>query len=210
MKLHELKNTFNRQARKRVGRGDGSGNGRSAGRGDKGAGARSGARRRPYFEGGQIPLIRRLPKRGFNNPDHVEFEVVNLDILEKNFEAGDEITPAVLQERGLLGKREMPVKILATGEITKALKVTAARFSATAKEKIEKAGGTCTATMPSHEEEKAAKHAAHVAAHHKKAAKAAAEAAPEKPKKLSRKAKLAAQKEAFKAAVKEALANAKE
>ena len=71
MKLHELKNTFHRQARKRVGRGDGSGNGRTAGRGDKGAGARSGAKRRPYFEGGQIPLIRRLPKRGFNNPDHV-------------------------------------------------------------------------------------------------------------------------------------------
>ena len=202
MKLHELKNTFNRQARKRVGRGDGSGNGRSAGRGDKGAGARAGARRRPYFEGGQIPLIRRLPKRGFSNPDHVLFEVVNLDILEKNFEAGAEINTQVLQEHGLLSKRELPVKILGNGEVTKAFKVTADRFSETAKEKIEKAGGSCTATMPTHEEAKAAKHAAHVAAHHKKAAKAA-EAAADKSKKLSRKAKKQAKKAEFAAALKE-------
>lgn len=142
MKLHELKNTFNRQARKRVGRGDGSGNGRTAGRGDKGAGARSGARRRPYFEGGQIPLIRRLPKRGFNNPNHLEFEVVNLSVLEKNFEAGAEVTPQILREKGLLGKSELPVKVLGNGQLTKALNVTADRFSVAACEAIEKAGGT--------------------------------------------------------------------
>jgi large subunit ribosomal protein L15 len=143
MKLHELKNTFNRQARKRVGRGDGSGNGRTAGRGDKGAGARSGARRRPYFEGGQIPLIRRIPKRGFNNPNHIEFEVVNLDKLEANFEAGAEITQAALQAAGLISKRALPLKVLSNGEVTKAFTVIADRFSAAAQEKIQKAGGTC-------------------------------------------------------------------
>ena len=176
MKLHELQNTFNRQARKRVGRGDGSGNGRTAGRGDKGAGARSGAKRRPYFEGGQIPLIRRLPKRGFNNANHIEFEVVNLDILEANFEAGAEINRAVLEERGLLGKEPLPLKILSMGELTKSFKVTADKFSAQAKAKIEAAGGSVTQLMLSHEEAKAAKHAAHVACKNKKAALAAAAA----------------------------------
>lgn len=174
MKLHELKNTFNRQARKRVGRGDGSGNGRSAGRGDKGAGARSGAKRRPYFEGGQIPLIRRLPKRGFNNPNHIEFEVINLDILEKNFEAGAEISKDVLKERGLLGKTDLPLKVLSNGEVTKAFKVTADKFSAAAKAKLEQAGGSATQLMPTQAEAKAAKHAAHINALHKKAALAAA------------------------------------
>lgn len=173
MKLHELKNTFNRQARKRVGRGDGSGNGRTAGRGDKGAGARAGAKRRPFFEGGQIPLIRRLPKRGFNNPNHIEFEVVNLAALEKNFQAGEEVTRAILEERKLVGKQELPLKVLAVGELTKALKVTADKFSAQAKAKIEAVGGTVTQLMPTFEEAKAAKHAAHVAAKHKKAALAA-------------------------------------
>lgn len=170
MKLHELKNTFNRQARKRVGRGDGSGNGRTAGRGDKGAGARTGAKRRPFFEGGQIPLIRRLPKRGFNNPNHIEFEVINLAVLEKNFQAGDEITRETLEQRGLLGKEPMPLKVLAVGEVTKAFKVTADKFSATAKAKIEAVGGSVTQLMPTFEEAKAAKRAARNAAKHKKAA----------------------------------------
>ena len=177
MKLHELKNTFHRQARKRVGRGDGSGNGRTAGRGDKGAGARSGAKRRPYFEGGQIPLIRRLPKRGFNNPNHVLFEVVNLSILEENFEAGAEIDRKVLEERGLISKETLPLKVLADGDLTKAFKVTADRFSSTAKEKIEKAGGTATFLMPSSAEAKAARKAAFIAA--KKAAVAKRKAAAE-------------------------------
>ena len=173
MKLHELQNTFNRQARKRVGRGDGSGHGRTAGRGDKGAGARAGAKRRPYFEGGQIPLIRRLPKRGFSHATHVEFEVVNLDILEKNFEAGQEVTRETLLEKGLLSKAGLPLKILSNGEVTKALKVTADKFSAQARAKLEAAGGTVTQLMPTFEEAKAAKHVAHVACKHKKAALAA-------------------------------------
>lgn len=173
MKLHELQNTFNRQARKRVGRGDGSGHGRTAGRGDKGAGARAGAKRRPYFEGGQIPLIRRLPKPGFSHATHVEFEVVNLDILEKNFEAGQEVTRETLLEKGLLSKAGLPLKILSNGEVTKALKVTADKFSAQARAKLEAAGGTVTQLMPTFEEAKAAKHAAHVACKHKKAALAA-------------------------------------
>ncbi len=177
MKLHELKNTVPRKERKRVGRGDGSGNGRSAGRGDKGAGARSGTTHRPYFEGGQIPLIRRLPKRGFNNPNHIEFEVVNLDILEKNFEAGADVNRETLGQRGLLGKKKMPLKVLANGEITKALKVTADKFSAEARSRIEAAGGSCTALMPSWEEARAAKHQRHLDAKNKKAAKAKAEAA---------------------------------
>lgn len=177
MKLHELKNTFNRQARKRVGRGDGSGNGRTAGRGDKGAGARAGAKRRPYFEGGQIPLIRRLPKRGFNNPNHVLFEVVNLNVLEENFEAGAEINREVLEQRGLISKETRPLKVLANGDLTKAFKVSADRFSDMAKEKIEKAGGTATYLMPSSAEAKAARKAAFIAT--KKAAVAKRKAAAE-------------------------------
>lgn len=177
MKLHELKNTFNRQARKRVGRGDGSGNGRTAGRGDKGAGARAGAKRRPYFEGGQIPLIRRLPKRGFNNPNHVLFEVVNLNVLEENFEAGAEINREVLEQRGLISKDTLPLKVLGNGDLTKAFKVSADRFSDMAKEKIEKAGGTATYLMPSSAEAKAARKAAFIAA--KKAAVAKRKAAAE-------------------------------
>lgn len=143
MKLHELENTVPRQARKRVGRGDGSGHGRTAGRGDKGAGARTGHKNRPYFEGGQIPLIRRLPKRGFKNPNHIEFEVVNLNVLEENFEAGAVINAEELQKRGLMNKTVRPLKILGDGEITKALTITADKFSEAAKQKIEAAGGKC-------------------------------------------------------------------
>lgn len=143
MKLHELKNTVPRQARKRVGRGDGSGNGRTAGRGEKGAGSRAGYSRRPHFEGGQIPLIRRLPKRGFNNPNHVEFNVINVVVLEENFEAGQCVDKLELQRRGLLGKGSLPLKILGDGDVTKALQVKADKFSASAKKKIEDAGGSC-------------------------------------------------------------------
>jgi len=144
MKLHELKNTVKRQERRRVGRGDGSGSGRTAGRGEKGAGARTGHTSRPFFEGGQIPLIRRLPKRGFNNPNHTEYEVVNLTTLEANFK-GDEgvIDRTELAKRGLLGKNALPLKILGNGDVTKALNVVADKFSKSAKEKIEAKGGTC-------------------------------------------------------------------
>lgn len=143
MKLHELENTVPRPARKRVGRGDGSGHGRTAGRGEKGAGARAGHSRRPYFEGGQIPLIRRLPKRGFNNPNHIEFNVVNILVLEENFQAGQSIDKEELQRRGLLSKSNLPLKILGDGTVTKALQVKADKFSASAREKIEAAGGSC-------------------------------------------------------------------
>jgi large subunit ribosomal protein L15 len=143
MRLHELQNTFKRKTRKRVGRGDGSGNGRTAGRGDKGQGARSGSKRRLHFEGGQIPLFRRLPKRGFNNPNHVTYTVVNISYLEKNFSAGEEVSKAVLKKQGFLSKIDEPVKILGDGELTKSLTVCADKFSGSARRKIEAAGGTC-------------------------------------------------------------------
>lgn len=144
MKLHELKNVDKRQSRKRVGRGDSSGNGKTAGRGNKGAGQRSGYSRRPHFEGGQIPLFRRLPKRGFNNPNHKEYSVVNIGILDEAFVAGDEVTVETMRAKGLLGKKlGEGVKILGEGELTKALKVTADKFSASAISKIEAAGGSC-------------------------------------------------------------------
>ena len=143
MKLHELHNTVSRPNRKRVGRGDGSGHGRTSGRGEKGAGARSGHKNRPYFEGGQIPLIRRLPKRGFKNPNHQEFNVVNLVVLEENFESGQAVDGQTLQKLGILGKNKLPLKILADGDLTKALTVTADKFSASARQKIEQAGGKC-------------------------------------------------------------------
>ena len=97
MKLNELKNTVPRKPRKRVGRGDGSGHGKTAGRGEKGAKSRSGYSRRPYFEGGQIPLIRRVPKRGFNNPNHIEFNVINIEVLEENFSAGQLIDRGIAE-----------------------------------------------------------------------------------------------------------------
>ena len=144
MKLHELKNTVPRQNRKRVGRGDGSGHGRTAGRGEKGAGARTGHSRRPYFEGGQIPLIRRLPKRGFNNPNHTEYVVVNLDVLETKVDGSVEVIDrALLQKLGLIGKTDQPLKILGNGELTKKLTVVADKFSKSAREKIVALGGTC-------------------------------------------------------------------
>ncbi len=143
MKLNELKNTVPRRPRIRVGRGDGSGFGRTAGRGEKGAGARTGYSRRPYFEGGQIPLIRRLPKRGFNHPTHVEYEVVNLHELEANFEQGAEVTREILLSKGLIAKTKNPLKILGDGDLTKALNVTADKFSKSAKQKIEEKGGKC-------------------------------------------------------------------
>ena len=131
-----------RKARKRVGRGDSSGLGKTAGRGEKGQKSRSGARIRPFFEGGQIPLFRRLPKRGFKNADRIVYALVNLNVLESNFQAGEVVDLASLREKKLLGKGESIVKVLANGEITKALTVKAAKFSAAAAAKIQAAGGT--------------------------------------------------------------------
>lgn len=142
MKLHELSpNPGSRQRRKRVGRGDSSGLGKTAGRGEKGQKSRTGSKVRPFFEGGQIPLFRRLPKRGFNQPDHIEYALVNLNILEDNFAAGDVVDAESLRAKKLLGKAEKMIKILANGELTKALTVKAEKFSAAAKAKIEATGG---------------------------------------------------------------------
>lgn len=147
MKLHELSpNAGSRKRRKRVGRGDSSGLGKTAGRGEKGQKSRTGSSIRPFFEGGQIPLFRRLPKRGFNSPDHIEYTLVNLNILEDNFAAGDVVDAESLRAKNLLGKTERMIKILANGEITKALTVKADKFSAAAKAKIEAAGGKAEVT----------------------------------------------------------------
>jgi large subunit ribosomal protein L15 len=127
-------------SKKRIGRGQGSGNGKTAGRGHKGAKSRSGFKHKRGFEGGQMPLHRRVPKRGFHNPFREVYEVVNLDTLAERFDAGVEITPELLREQGLVGRRG-PVKILARGEVTKALTVRAHKFSGKAAEKIAAAGG---------------------------------------------------------------------
>ena len=143
MKLHDMSPTpGSRKPRKRVGRGDSSGLGKTAGRGEKGQKSRSGARIRPFFEGGQIPLFRRLPKRGFKNADRIVYALVNLDVLESNFQAGEVVDLTTLREKKLLAKGETIVKVLANGEITKALTVKAAKFSAAAAAKIQAAGGT--------------------------------------------------------------------
>ena len=142
MKLHELSpNPGSRQRRKRVGRGDSSGLGKTAGRGEKGQKSRTGAVIRPFFEGGQIPLFRRLPKRGFKNADRIIYALVNLNVLDANFEAGDVVDFDALRNKKLLAKSDTIIKILANGEITKALTVKAAKFSAAAAEKIQAAGG---------------------------------------------------------------------
>jgi large subunit ribosomal protein L15 len=148
--LHTLKPApGSRKPRKRVGRGEGSGTGKTSGRGQKGAGSRAGAKDRPRFEGGQMPIHMRMRKlRGPNKKMSMPFEKfrtrtqpVNLSDLDARFKANDEVTPESLREVGL-AKRRDPVKILARGEISKKLTVRAHAFSATAKEKIEAAGGS--------------------------------------------------------------------
>ena len=146
MKLHSLANSRPKKARKRVGRGDGNNWGRTCGRGEKGQKSRSGYSRKAYFEGGQIPLFRRLPKRGFNNPNHKSYTLVNVKDLESNFESGDTVNLDVLKAKGMIGKNDELLKILGDGEITKSLNVAATCFSASAKSKIEAAKGTCTQT----------------------------------------------------------------
>ena len=141
MKLHELKPAFgSTTAPKRLGRGIGSGLGKTSGKGHKGAKARSGGGKRPGFEGGQMPLIRRLPKYGFYNPFRTEYVAVNVDRLEI-FEDGAVVTPVELIEAGIIKKIDDGIKIMGNGELTKKLTVQAAKFTATAKEKIEAAGG---------------------------------------------------------------------
>src|SRR5262245_24608846 len=128
--------------KRRVGRGPGSGHGHTASRGHKGAKSRSGFRFKRGFEGGQMPLHRRVPKRGFHNPFRVEYAVVNLDTLAEVFEAGSSVTPDVLRERGLVRKSDARIKVLGRGEISKKLTVQAHKFSGKAAEKIAAAGGS--------------------------------------------------------------------
>ena len=143
MKQNELRPPAGaRRARKRVGRGDGSGNGSYSGKGNKGQNARSGGGVRPGFEGGQLPMTKALPKmRGFTNIFRKEFSVVNLDRLA-GFPEGSEVTPQLLAEHGVVKDRKTPVKVLGRGELEFPLVVEAHRFSVSARRKIEAAGGT--------------------------------------------------------------------
>ncbi len=128
-------------SKKRVGRGQGSGQGTQAGRGHKGAQSRSGYKRKVGFEGGQMPLKRRVPKRGFHNPFSIEYSVVNLDSIAERFEVGTVVTPELLREIGLVKGTAKRVKVLARGEIAKGLTIKAHKFSGKAAEKIAAAGG---------------------------------------------------------------------
>jgi large subunit ribosomal protein L15 len=127
--------------KKRVGRGPGSGLGKTAGRGEKGQKSRSGYSRKIGFEGGQMPLHRRLPKRGFTNIFKKQWVEISLAALEQHFNADEEITPEVLHERGLIKKAKHDVVVLGNGEVSKALRVSAHRFTKSARQKIEQAGG---------------------------------------------------------------------
>jgi large subunit ribosomal protein L15 len=151
--LHNLKpSPGSRRPRKRIGRGEGSGTGKTSGRGQKGAGSRSGSKRRAAFEGGQMPIHMRMRKlRGPHMKKSMPFEPfrthtqpVNISDLESRFEAGTEVTVELLKANGLGTRKDIPIKILAKGEISKALTVTAHAFSASARERIEAAGGTCS------------------------------------------------------------------
>lgn len=142
MKLENLKKSPETKARKRVGRGPGSGMGKTATRGENGQKSRSGASISPWFEGGQTPLYRRVPKRGFKNARfRVEYATINLSDLNKFFEDGDVVTPEVLKEKGIIKKQLCGIKVLGNGELEKKLTIKANRFSSSAVTKIESAGG---------------------------------------------------------------------
>ena len=142
MKLETLPKSKEAKARKRVGRGPGSGMGKTSTRGEKGQLARSGGSVPAWFQGGQSPLYRRLPKRGFNNARfETKYATINLDDLNKYFNDGDEVTPEVLKERGIVKKQLSGIKVLASGTLEKKLTVKAQRFSSAAVTKIEAAGG---------------------------------------------------------------------
>ena len=144
--IHEITEKVGRyKARKRIGRGEGSGQGGTAGRGHKGAGSRSGHKRRPNREGGQLPWFQRFPKRGFSNSAFAKrFHVVNLKVLEERFEDGDTIDSAVLASKRIIRDTNLPLKVLGEGELSKKFTVSAAKFSESAKKKIEDAGGSAT------------------------------------------------------------------
>lgn len=142
MKLHELKPAEgSRHSRKRVGRGMSSGHGKTSGRGQKGQKARSGGGVRPGFEGGQNPIYRRLPMRGFTNPNRKEYAVINLDVLNR-FTEGTKVTPELLKEEGVIKNLKDGLKVLGDGELKVKLTVRAHKFSRTATEKIAAAGGS--------------------------------------------------------------------
>jgi len=142
MKLHDLKPPAGaRQRRKRVGRGTGSGHGKTSGKGEKGQKARSGAHIHPWFEGGQLPLHRRVPKRGFTNRFRQTYAIVNLKDLER-FEPGAKVTPGLLREIGMVKDLQAGLKVLGAGSLSKALTISAHKFSRQAAEKIIGAGGT--------------------------------------------------------------------
>lgn len=142
MKLHELVASPEAKERKRVGRGPGSGMGKTATRGEKGQKARSGASIPAWFQGGQTPLYRRVPKRGFSNARFkVRFATINLSDLNKMFNDGDEVTPEILKEKGIIKKQLSGVKVLGNGKLEKKLTIKANRFSSSAVTKIESAGG---------------------------------------------------------------------
>lgn len=143
MKLHELKAVEgSTKARKRIGHGPGSGTGKTSGKGEKGQNARSGGGVRPGFEGGQLPLFRRLPKRGFSNAKFkIRYATINLSDLER-FAEGTEVTPTLLKEMGVIKNSLDGIKVLGNGKLTKKLNVKANKFSETAKKEIEALGGT--------------------------------------------------------------------
>lgn len=142
MKLNELTKSPEAKAKKRVGRGPGSGLGKTSGRGENGQKSRSGASIPAWFQGGQTPLFRRIPKRGFNNARfRVEYATINLSDLNKMFNDGDVVTPELLKEKGIIKKQLCGVKVLGNGELEKKLTVKANRFSSSAVTKIESAGG---------------------------------------------------------------------
>ena len=134
--------------KKRVGRGPGSGLGKTAARGNKGQKSRSGYSGKTGFEGGQMPLHRRLPKRGFTNIFKKEWIEISLASLDKHFEANDEVTPEILHNRGLIKKAKHDVVVLGTGELSKALRISAHRFTKSAREKIERVGGAANLITP--------------------------------------------------------------
>jgi large subunit ribosomal protein L15 len=144
MNLNEVNGSVKRaKRRKRVGRGSGSGHGKTSGRGHKGQGQLAGWTAHPTFQGGAMPMVRRIPKRGFNNAFAVKVASVNVDTLEAEFGSGEEVTPETLKQRHLIGRCDV-VKILGNGELKKKLNVTAHRFSQTALDKIAQAGGSTT------------------------------------------------------------------
>ena len=147
MRIDEVTNEAGAHKRRnRVGRGPGSGNGKTSGRGHKGSHSRSGWKRRYYFEGGQMPLVRRVRKRGFTNaPFKTRYDVVNVSVLEEVFEAGDTVDLAALEARGVIKSRHGRLKVLGTGELTKKLTVRAEKVSESARKKVEDAGGTVSA-----------------------------------------------------------------